>query len=83
MQSLLSNICDSFSRIIEVFNEMGMEINAINNKNFTKLKNKSKRKGNFIIYHFLVESKPRERIDLLITANMNFYQTKKEKKVFQ
>ena len=42
-------------------------------------KNK-RRKRNFIIYHFLVESKPRERIDLLITASMNTYQTKKEKK---
>ena len=62
---------------------MGMEINAINNKNFTKLKNKSKRKGNFIIYHFLVESKPRERIDLLIKACVSIYQIKEEKKVFQ
>ena len=34
----------------------------------------------FIIYHFLVESKPHERIDLLITATMNIYQKKKEKK---
>ena len=33
-----------------------------------------------MIYHFLVESKPHERIDLLITASMNIYQTKKEKK---
>ena len=45
-------------------------------------KNKSKRKRNFIIYHFLVQSKLHERIDLLITASMNIYQTKKEKKVF-
>ena len=36
--------------------------------------------GNFIIYHFLVKSKPHERIDLLITASVNIYQTKK---VFQ
>ena len=43
-------------------------------------KNKSKRKRNFIIYHFLVQSKLHERIDLLITASMNIYQTKKEKK---
>ena len=43
-------------------------------------KNKSKRKRNFIIYHFLVESKLHERIDLLITASMNIYHTKKEKK---
>ena len=28
--------CDFFSRIFEVFNEMEMEINVINNKNFTK-----------------------------------------------
>ena len=54
-----------------------MEINVINNKIFTKLlKNKSKRKKNFI-YHFLVKSKPHERIDLLITACVNIYQTKK------
>ena len=45
-------------------------------------KNKSKRKRNFITYHVLVENKPHERIDLLITASMNIYQTKK-KKVFQ
>ena len=36
----------------------------------------SKRKRNFIIYRFLVKSKPHERIDLLITANVNIYQTK-------
>ena len=54
------------------------------NKIFTKntFKNKSKRKRNVIIYHFLVESKPHERIDQLITASANIYQTKKEKKVF-
>ena len=40
-------------------------------------KNKSKRKRKFIIYHFLAESKPHERIDLLITARVNTYQTKK------
>ena len=34
----------------------------------------------FIIYHFLVESKPHERIDLLITASVNIYQKKKKKK---
>ena len=39
-------------------------------------KNKSKRKRNFIIYHFLVKSKPHKRIDLLITASVNIYQTK-------
>ena len=32
--------------------------------------------GNFIIYHFLVKSKPHERIDLMITASVNIYQTK-------
>ena len=32
---------------------------------------------NFIIYHFLVKSKPQERIDLLITTSVSFYQTKK------
>ena len=54
-----------------------MEINVINNKIFTNLlKNKSKRKRNFI-YHFLVKSKPHERIDLLITACVNIYQKKK------
>ena len=36
MQSLLSNTCDLFSGIFEVFNEMEMEINVINSKNFTK-----------------------------------------------
>ena len=34
VQSLLSNTCDLFSRMFEVFNEM--EINIINNKGFTK-----------------------------------------------
>ena len=37
MQSLLLNASDLFSRIFEVFNEMEMEINVINNKIFTKL----------------------------------------------
>ena len=37
-----------------------------------------KRKRNFIMYHFLVDSKPHERIDLLlIKASVNIYQTKK------
>ena len=40
-------------------------------------------KRNFIIYNFLVESKPHERIDLLIIASMNIYQTKKKTKGFQ
>ena len=57
---------------------MEMSINIINNKIFTNtFKNKSKRKRNFIIYHFLVESKAHERIDLWITARLNIYQTKK------
>ena len=30
------------------------------------------------MYDFLVESKPHEKIDLLITASMNIYQTKKK-----
>ena len=79
MQSLLSNTCDLFLRIFEVFNEIEIEMNVINNKIFTKLylKSMSKRKINFIIYHFLVKSKPLERINLLITASVNIYQTKK------
>ena len=57
-----------------------MELNVINNKNFTFFfLNKSKWKRN-IIYHFLVEIKPHERIDLSIAAIMNIYQTKKKKK---
>ena len=47
------------------------------------LKIKVKRKRNFITYHFLVESKPHERVDLLITATENIYLTRKAKKVFQ
>ena len=78
LQSLLSNTCDLFSRIFEVFNEMEIEINVINNKLFTKLYlNKSKRKRNSIIYHFLVKSKPHQTTQLLITASVNIYQTKK------
>ena len=58
---------------------MEMEINVIHNEIFTKLKlkDKSKRKRNFIIYHFLVQSKSHERVDLLITTSVNIYQTKK------
>ena len=44
-------------------------------------KNKSMMKRNFIMYHFLVESKPHERIDLLITASMNIYQIKKSNEI--
>ena len=62
---------------------MKMEINVINNKIFKTyiFKNKRKQKRNFMIYHFLVESKAHERIDLLITASVNIYQTKKEKSI--
>ena len=38
------------------------------------------RKKNFIIYHFLVESKSHKRIDLLIIASVNIYLPDKEKK---
>ena len=64
---------------------MEMERNVMNNKNFTKfyLRNKITWGNNFIIYHFRVESKSHERMDLLITASMKIYRTKKEKKVFQ
>ena len=83
MQALLSNSRDLFSRIFEVFNEMEKEINLINNKNFTKFYLKTRVRGKEISwYHFLVKSKPHERTDPLITASMNIYQTKKEKKVF-
>ena len=63
---------------------MEMKINVINNKFFTKniFENKSKRKRNFIIHHFLVERVNlliHERVDLLITASVNIYQIKKEK----
>ena len=36
VQLLLPNTCDLFSRIFDVFNEMEVEINVINNKIFTK-----------------------------------------------
>ena len=45
MQSLLSNTCGLFLRISEVFNEMQIEINIINNKIFTKLYLKMRVKG--------------------------------------
>ena len=57
-----------------------MEINIINYKNFTKFHLKLRARGKEI-YHFLVESKPHEKIDLLITASMNICQTKKRKKI--
>ena len=62
---------------------MEMEINVINNKNFTKFYLKIRVREKDISCYFLVESKPHERIDLLITASINIYQTKKKKKVFQ
>ena len=37
MPLLLSNTCDLSSRKFEVFSEMEMEINVVNNKIFTKL----------------------------------------------
>ena len=76
MQSLLSNTCDLFLRIFEVFHKMEIELN-INNKIFTKLYLKIRVKGKEILYHFLVKRKPHERIDLLTTASVNIYQTKK------
>ena len=54
---------------------MEMEINLI--KKEIVVKNKSKRKRNFMIYHFLVKRKSHERKDPLITTNVNIYQTKK------
>ena len=69
MQTLLSNTCDLFLRILEVLNEMEIEINVINNKIFTKLYLKIRVKGKEISYHFLGKSKPQEIINLLITAS--------------
>ena len=45
MQSLLSNTCDLFLRIFEVFNEMEIEMNVINDKTSTKLYLKIRVKG--------------------------------------
>ena len=60
---------------------MVMEIYLINNKNFTKFYLKIRvREKKFHNVSFLVESKPHERIDLLITTIMNIFQTRKEKK---
>ena len=59
---------------------MEIEINVINNKNFTKFYLKIGVREKDISCYFLVESKPYERIDLLITASINIYQTKKKKK---
>ena len=55
---------------------MEMEINFINNKILTKLYLKTRVRGKEISYHFLVKRKPHERIDLLIIASVNIYQTK-------
>ena len=58
---------------------MEMEVNVINNTKFSQnySRNTSKGKRNFIIYHFLVKTKPHERIDLLIITSVNINQTKK------
>ena len=40
----------------------------------------SEEKKLWYMYHFLVESKPYEKIDLLITTSINIYQTKKKEK---
>ena len=45
-QSLLANTWYLFSKIIEVFHEMEMEINAIDNEIFTKLKLNIRVRGN-------------------------------------
>ena len=46
-------------------------------------KNNSKTKRNFIIYHFLAESKPHERIDLLLIDLQQAWLFTRQKKVFQ
>ena len=64
---------------------MEMEINFINYKFFTEVYLKIKVRGRKISYHFLVDGKPRERIDLLITSSLNiwkFARQKKEKKKY-
>ena len=48
--AITSNTCDLFWRIFEVFNEMEMEINVINNKNFTKFYLKISVRGKEISY---------------------------------
>ena len=53
MYSNCANTCDLFSITFEVFNEMKMETNVIENEIFTKLylfKNTSERKRNFISF---------------------------------
>ena len=82
MQTLLLKTCDLFSKIFEVFNEIEMEISFTNNKVFTNLCLKIRVREKEISYHFLVESKPHEKMDLLIKASVNIYQKKKEKKKY-
>ena len=82
MQTLLLKTCDLFSKIFEVFNEIEMEISFTNNKVFTNLWLKIRVREKEISYHFLVESKPHEKMDLLIKASVNIYQKKKEKKKY-
>ena len=53
VQSLLSNTCDLFSRIFEVFNEMEMEVNVNNNKIFTKLYLKIRVRGKEISWYII------------------------------
>ena len=55
---------------------MGMEINVINNKIFTKPYFKIRARGKQISYHFTVKVKPHEGIDLLITVSVNIYHAK-------
>ena len=51
MLSLLSNTCDLFSRKFEVFNEMEMKINVINNKIVAKLYLKISVRKKQILYY--------------------------------
>ena len=53
MQSLLPNTCGLFSRKLEGFNEMEIEINVINNKIFTKLYLKIGVRGKQISYYII------------------------------
>ena len=57
---------------------MEIEIDVNSNKIFRKLylKTRVPKKTNFILYYFLVKSKPHEGIDLLITGSVNIYLTK-------
>ena len=55
---------------------MEMEINVINHKIF-KIYLKIRLRRKEISYHFLVKSKTHGRTDLLITASVNIYETKK------